>query len=93
MSGPYNYVPSAGFGQQVAAPLIHAVANQWAAGPTPPPSYSHNSSVDWDNMPTISPSSSMHTSPVNWDTMLPMLQLRGNLDPQVFEPSRPLSRL
>ena len=89
-SGPYDYVPSAGFGQQVAAPLIHAVANQWAVGPTPPLMNLHNRSVDWDTMPTLTPSSSMHTSPVNWDTMLPTLQ--AHLDPQVFEPSPLLSR-
>ena len=55
MSGPYHYVPSNGFAQQVAAPLVHAVANQWAVGPTPP----------------LTPSSSLHNSPINWDTMLP----------------------
>lgn len=55
MSGPYYYVPSGGFIPQVAAPLVHAVANQWAVGPTPP----------------LTPSSSLHTSPINWDTALP----------------------
>ena len=76
MSGPYQYVPPGGFVQQVAAPLVHAVAsnavaNQWAVGPTPP----------------LTPSSSLHTSPINWDTALP-----GHLDPHVFKPSRLLSR-
>ena len=55
MSGPYHYVPSGGFVQQVTAPLVHGVANQGAVGPTPP----------------LTPSSSLHTSPINWDTVLP----------------------